>query len=360
MLKGTPISHLPTARLFAYANHFELFPVAIEWVDDTSCVLVFESASACGDAQRILAKVPPAGQDDFAEIPDEEGFISARSIPVSLWPPEDRIGKTLGVAEGLQGEVRMRIARIDDVKRRGARNNSEFYRKHGMGAGKDSSALLVPSRGEDGARKRPRMNDGDMDDDAKRAALDAELDEFLAKDSENEAGSDEVVSRDGRPLSPSPPPSKMRADILEERQPKKVAATWSRKRKRVSNGEGHFDSKHDDEDDGDIALGPSRLRSDYIEGRRRPTGRGKSLLERTSHLRAQPDDLDAGRIRLSGEREWDRVRGDHYGDGDELPRRRERRRRGHGGAESRRAAERPKKTQEELDAELEDFANQRG
>ena len=46
--------------------------------------------------------------------------MTAKSIPVTLWPPEQRINATLGKGEDLKGVIRMRWARRDDVKKKGA------------------------------------------------------------------------------------------------------------------------------------------------------------------------------------------------------------------------------------------------
>ncbi|EIW82452.1 hypothetical protein CONPUDRAFT_103625 [Coniophora puteana RWD-64-598 SS2] len=164
-LNGTPISHLPTARIFAYATHFDVQPMGLEWVNDDSCILVFDSRNAAREAFRAFAKMA-------SEDVDVEGFVNAKSIPVTLWPPEERITQSLGKGEGLKGLVRMRWAKIDDVKKKGSREDSCFYKKYGEKAGKED--------GMGGARKRRR------DDPAgtlqERLDLDNELDEFLAGD----------------------------------------------------------------------------------------------------------------------------------------------------------------------------------
>jgi hypothetical protein len=42
--------------------------------------------------------------------------------------------------------IHMRWARIDDMKKRGAKKDSAFYRKHGQEAGKDSAGFgIVPA-----------------------------------------------------------------------------------------------------------------------------------------------------------------------------------------------------------------------
>jgi hypothetical protein len=177
-LTGPPISRLPTARIFAYATHFDGHPMALEWLNDNSCILVFESKALARSAHRYLRK-------SAAEDMDDEGFVTAKSIPVTLWPPEDRINKSLGKGEGLKGAIRMRWAKNDDVKKKGAKKESEFYRKYGTNAGKDG----------DGPQKRMREERLLVD----ASKLDDDLDAFLGKD---------------RPTSYSPPPSNMHADRL--------------------------------------------------------------------------------------------------------------------------------------------------
>ena len=313
LIKGTPISHLPTGRIFAYARHFETEPVALEWIDDTTCILVFPSNSAARTAYEALLK-------SATEYEDEEGMYNAKSLPVTLWPPEDRINKTLGMSEGLKGTIRMRWARKDDVKRRGARNKSEFYRKHGMDAGKDPNTLVL-GRNPENDRKRRRAEAEDMDYEDKRRMLDDELDAFLARDDGDDASSDLQTNSLQKRLTSPEPTTKMRSDAL-------VNGTRSRSP-------------------------PSKMRSDYIDNR------GRSLLERTSLMRAHPDDLEfEGNLRV---REWDSDRVQDR-DRERVSRQRNSRRRGVEKREERPArsrGERPKKTQEELDAELEAFLNER-
>ncbi|KAF8556271.1 hypothetical protein OG21DRAFT_1459588 [Imleria badia] len=179
-LTGAPISHLPTARIFAYVTHFDAQPIGLEWVNDSSCVLVFESKALGRAAHRYLRKTA-------AEDMDDDGFVTAKSIPVTLWLPEDRISKSLGQGEGLRGTIKMRWAKSGDVKKKGAMKESEFYRKYGTGAGKDGD---VP-------QKRRRDERSLLD----ASKLDDELDAFLGNK---------------RRTSYSPPPTKMHADQLSE------------------------------------------------------------------------------------------------------------------------------------------------
>ncbi|KAI0771498.1 hypothetical protein BD413DRAFT_492814 [Trametes elegans] len=188
LLHGSPISHLPTSNIFAYATSFDAHPLGLEWIDDTTCVLVFETKGAARTAFRALQK-------SVAEEPSlDDGSITAKPIPVNVWPAEDRINATLGQGEGLKGILRMRWARAEDVKKKGARDQSEFYRKYGQNAGKGL---------EEGPRSMKRRR-GDPEQEAQealeRAELDAELDRFLAEDEDKPP--------------PPPPPSKMRSDYI--------------------------------------------------------------------------------------------------------------------------------------------------
>ncbi|KAJ7762776.1 hypothetical protein DFH07DRAFT_813425 [Mycena maculata] len=216
LLHGTPISSLPTARLFAYATHFDAHPLGLEWVDDERCVFVFDSRTDARAAYKFLQK-------HISEEPDADGYITAKPIPVAVWPPEERINNSLGKGQGLKGTIRMRWARNDDVKKRGAKKDSQFYRKHGWTAGKETYG---DGTGPTPPKRRRRGSNG-QDEALERAALDAELDAFIHADDE-----------------PEPEPE------LE------------------------LDA-------------PSKMRSDYI------STDGRSLLERTSVMRARPDSLES-------------------------------------------------------------------
>ncbi|KAK0242184.1 hypothetical protein EDD85DRAFT_810290 [Armillaria nabsnona] len=263
LLQGSPISHLPTARLFAYATHFDAHPLGLEWINDNTCVFVFETKAGARAGQRFLQKSP-------TEEPDEDDFVTAKPIPIAIWPPEERINKSLGKGEGLKGVIRMRWAREGDVKKRGAKRDSEFYKKHGSYAGKE----LYDGREGPGANKRRRR-----DPEEDKALLDQDLDAFLAED---------------EPL-PDTEPSP-----------------------------------------------PSKMYSDYI------SSDGRTLLERTSSIREHPEPGTlAGRLT---EQRSQRSR-----NGRPSQDRERRRRRGGRGSERRRGEERPNKSQQQLDDELDAF-----
>jgi len=119
--------------------------MGLEWVDDNTCVLVFPTKASARMAHRHLRK--SATEDD-----DADGFITAKPIPITFWPPEDRINNSLGKGQGLKGTIRMRWALNEDVKKKGARRQSAFYKKHGRLAGKE----VYGGEGVPSAAKRRR------------------------------------------------------------------------------------------------------------------------------------------------------------------------------------------------------------
>lgn len=197
LLNGSPIAHLPTARIFVYATHFDAHPMGLEWVDDNTCVLVFESKR---DARSAFNRL----QKSTSEEPDMDEYLTGKPFPVALWPPEERINETLGQGQGLKGIIRMRWAKVDDVKKKGAMRESKFYQKHGSSAGKE----LFDGRDLPPAKRRRR--DQHEDDEIRKAQLDDELDQFLAEDDEEEEKPEEVESD----VPGSPPPSRMRSDYI--------------------------------------------------------------------------------------------------------------------------------------------------
>ena len=272
LLRGKPIAHLSTKLIFEYITHCEAKPLGLEWVDDTTCVILFASSVAATTALSLL-------QRTASETPDECGFVQAKSVPMAFWPPKERIDASLGKGEGLKGALFLRWAEVTDVKQRGARSRSEFYRKHGAdGPGGDA-------RREDGQEAKRR----------KQEELDDELDAFLREESPDEAS---------RPASPL-----------------------------------------------------SKMRSDYIEERK---GGEKSLLERTSQMRAyftDEEDTDSWKkgleTRITSPRETGRPRDVESARGSH--------RRGNwaDGGEMRSRHGRPRKSQQELDDELDAFLNER-
>ncbi|KAF8966488.1 hypothetical protein BDZ97DRAFT_1917591 [Flammula alnicola] len=330
LFNGTPIAHLPTARIFAYATHFEAHPMGLEWVDDNTCVLVFESKKEARDAFNRLQKTA-------SEEPDMEECITAKPFPVALWPPEERINQTLGKGQGLKGVIRMRWAKADDVKKKGAMKQSQFYKKHGSSAGKELF------NGRDLPPPKRRRRDDHEDDEIRKAQLDDELDQFLAEDDDDDEKKEEELEAELD--TPASPPSKMRSDYI---------ATDGRtllERTSLLRLHSTRDERHD------LA---SRLTLPLPRRSRARRGRNgepvpdipDSLSDRmqspiSERLEWGPD---SDRRRPAGRNGRDRDRELHINGASN----------GHGGRSRRgerpaRTAERPKKTQQELDDELDAF-----
>lgn len=166
LLQGMPIINLPTSNIFAYVGHYDVKPIGLEWIDDTTCVLVFETRRAAVVSYTCLLK-------SSEEQPDVFGLSAAQPIPPGISPPKPRSGDDeAGVSESdLFAEIRMRWARKDDVKQRGAKEQSKFYQRHGEMAGKDGRGFFddLPSK-----RKRRET------DEETKTRLDQDLEDFAS------------------------------------------------------------------------------------------------------------------------------------------------------------------------------------
>ena len=189
LLQGTPISNLPTSNIFAYAGHYDVKPIGLEWIDDTTCVLVFETKRAAVAAHARLLR---SGEEE----PDVFGLSATQPIPLGVLPPKSKSEEdTIAESESdLFGGIRMRWARKDDVKQKGAKNQSKFYQRHGETAGKDGRGFFddpPPKRKRTRTKRGRKQGDGEI-----KARLDQELEAFAA--------GEEV------------PLSRMRSDNMEE------------------------------------------------------------------------------------------------------------------------------------------------
>jgi len=189
LLQGTSISNLPTSNIFAYVGHYDVKPIGLEWIDDTTCVLVFQTKrTAVASHARLLG----SGEEE----PDVFGLSAAQPVPPGVSPPKSKSGDDVAMRgeSDLFGGIRMRWARKDDLKQKGAKSQSKFYQRHGETAGKDGRGFFddPPPR-----RKRTRTKRGRKEADEEiRARLDQDLEAFAA-------GEDASFS-------------KMRADNMEE------------------------------------------------------------------------------------------------------------------------------------------------
>lgn len=290
--------------------------MGLEWVDDNTCVFVFPSKAAARTAHRELRKTG-------VEEPDSSGFITAKPIPIDLWPPEERINTSLGKGQGLKGILRMRWALNDDVKKKGAKRESAFYKKHGTTAGKEVYGKETNTQPAKRRRRREDSVENGMAIPATKEQLDEQLDEFLAQENED-------------PEPPSPP-SKMRSDY--------IAADGRTLLERTSAIRAHPGLDSDSLADRIIAPLPRRVRNGG--------GTGKMYSESLEEL-VRPEPI----------LEWRKERERHRGrEREDLrPRRRER---GTGGRNRDGRQQQPRteqsrsKTQQELDDELDAFLNEK-
>jgi len=182
LIHGPPIRHLSTDKVFAYSGHYATAAEQIEWIDDQSCVLVYPSSSTAMAAFSTLRKVREPSNAVEAAIEGDEEMILCQPVPALLWPMEERLAKSLGKSQGLTGQIMMRWALRTDLKQRGSRNKSEYYKKHG-----DTDDTNPWER----SNKRRREDDDSANDrvmrERERAALDAELDTFALRE-ENDFG----------------------------------------------------------------------------------------------------------------------------------------------------------------------------
>ena len=292
LLHGPPVAHLPTGRIFDYAAHFDIHPLGLEWVDDNTCVFVFASKAQARAAFFALQK--PTTTALLSEAPPTAELTAARAIPISLWPPEDRIHHSLGVGQGLKETIHMRWARVDDKKKRGAKKDSAFYKKHGLEAGKESAGFgVVPASVTVAAAAAAEEGGGGL---ARRLAPAGDtLEERIAMDGDavpdgvrewdlGKPGSlsgkrkrgrrdevDEFLGEDLNDEEPVAPPSKMRSDYIA--QDGRTAARTTARLPRRARGRGGQQEEgswsHEDEDTG------SRRRG----GRRRGRNRGAEVVE---------------------------------------------------------------------------------
>lgn len=164
LLQGMPIASLPTSNIFAYVGHYDVKPIGLEWVDDTTCVLVFETRRAAVASYACLLK-------SSEEKPDVFGLSAAQPIPPGTSPQKSKSGDDEAVVSesDLFGGIRMRWARMEDVKQKGAKGQSKFYQRHGEMAGKDGKGFF-----DDQPSKRKRR----VADEEIRARLDQDLEDF--------------------------------------------------------------------------------------------------------------------------------------------------------------------------------------
>ncbi|KZT51264.1 hypothetical protein CALCODRAFT_503750 [Calocera cornea HHB12733] len=363
LLQGEPISHLPTDQVFAYVTSYAPVPIGLEWVDDTTCVVLFSSSTVARAARRFLLADSPAEGDP---MPDPLELLPAKLVLEEAWPEKARVAEADDIRTALQGQVFVRQAKLNDVKQRDARERSRFYSTYGTRAGKEGY----------GERKRRREDDEEEMAPEKRRALDDELDAYLAdepseRDRRKRAGLDEQLDAylvsDNLPNGYSESNGERR--IPRPRRERRDPPT---REERAARRQQALDAQLDDyvEKD-DVQTMPSRMRSDWTEEARereyspdRQGGRDGFGRRRANRYEDAPP---VARPMREAER-WKRNGdvGEVVDDGERRRGRRDRSGRGprrNGGlgdapAEGgRRSNPRLRKNQDELDAELEAYLN---
>ncbi|CCO27632.1 hypothetical protein BN14_01617 [Rhizoctonia solani AG-1 IB] len=201
-----PISKLSTEKIFEYvATYCDSPPISLEWIDDRTTVIVFESPDMAASAFPNLAK-------DSSEEQDSDTLVLAHPVPKKMWPPEAQLDHNLSRGTALSGIMHIRRARFGDRKLKGARKRSEWYTqqqrsKRSRPGGDDLDAEL------DEMKRRREAGDEEVESE-RAAALDRELDALAArKDGDEETMDVEPASRlqsrlgprkNNRPIAPLP------------------------------------------------------------------------------------------------------------------------------------------------------------
>ena len=179
LFRGDPVSVLPTQRILSYAASTSgTPPLGLEWVDDTNVVVVWETAGLARQAYVAMRVVDEESLEEDVESEDEQGFVTARPIPETLWPMDARLQKVLGKdapggntseegVEVVKRPLQMRWARPEDVKEKGARNKSKFYERHGSNAGKEGQNVFFTPEERITGGKRKR-EDWEEDEERRR------------------------------------------------------------------------------------------------------------------------------------------------------------------------------------------------
>ncbi|KAG8903444.1 hypothetical protein FRB99_003266 [Tulasnella sp. 403] len=155
-LSGPPIEHLPTAKIFAYAAHYaDPPPSALEWVSDTTVVIVYPTVKAARKAFAALSNDPEPPSDNVERL--------AQPVPMQLWPAQQRINKLLNEGGGLSGAIRLRWATASDVKKKGAAGESKFYKTYGEQAGREGRPAWEASGMRQESKRRRKEGNRESD-----------------------------------------------------------------------------------------------------------------------------------------------------------------------------------------------------
>jgi hypothetical protein len=76
-LSGPPVTQCSTSRLFAYVTHFGAQPLGLEWVNDSSCNIVFSDASAARLAIEYLCPAVSISYAPLVPLPNDQELDQA-------------------------------------------------------------------------------------------------------------------------------------------------------------------------------------------------------------------------------------------------------------------------------------------
>ncbi|WFD23335.1 hypothetical protein MEQU1_002024 [Malassezia equina] len=117
-LQGDPISQLSTSRLMAYVGHTGVRAKGIEWINDTRCVVVFDSyAEAVDGLQRLLLHEEDFIVPEEAHIHEQQEYLLrprlVMAFPRVLYTSvEEQAASSL---PELQTKIAEKVAEMDQV-----------------------------------------------------------------------------------------------------------------------------------------------------------------------------------------------------------------------------------------------------
>ncbi|KAF8760156.1 Nuclear cap-binding protein subunit 3 [Rhizoctonia solani] len=209
------------------ATYCDSPPTSLEWIDDRTTVIVFESPTAAKSAFPNLAT---RSADEPEPESQSETLVPAHPVPKKMWPPEAQLDHNLSRGTALSGIMRIRWAMFGDRKLKGARKRSEWYTQQRTKRSRPGGAGGDDLDAELDEMKR-RREAGDEEWEAERtAALDRELDALAArKDGDEENMEVESASRLQSRLGPrknvSRPIARCHVDEAKDERPRRKAQT---------------------------------------------------------------------------------------------------------------------------------------
>jgi hypothetical protein len=88
-LSGAPVSQCSTSRLFAYITHYGAQPLGLEWIDDSSCNIVFSDSSAARLAIEYLCPAVSTSYSPLIPLPNDQALDEAVNRKKRLDDPNE-------------------------------------------------------------------------------------------------------------------------------------------------------------------------------------------------------------------------------------------------------------------------------